>query len=88
MPGEPFDVLLDDYLRVIMRARPWARPAEEVELLPFADWLRESERSHALADDLLSLAATYAKQLELGPTRKQRLLRALCHLLDWWHIAA
>lgn len=77
--------IIDDYLHVIVRTRPWTKKREAEALTTFAAWLRGrwSNSGNWLACLTPALARHSATERGLDARERDNLLAALDNLLAW-----
>ncbi|MEW5925989.1 MAG: hypothetical protein AB1941_00745 [Gemmatimonadota bacterium] len=83
--AERLHARVDDYLRVIVRTRPWTRRAEEEALAALAEWAagdpaRLELRAPGAPD---AVAARCAAELRLAPEQQERMTAALRSFAAW-----
>lgn len=82
---DPLDVLIDDYLRAIIQARPWAKRREEEALRRLSEWV-EAQGADVAADLAIggaALAIRCGTDLNLDPAAREQLRTAVWNLARW-----
>jgi hypothetical protein len=81
----PLEGWIDEYLRVIVRTRPWTKRREEEALGTFSKWMQSHarERDADLAVRGVALAERCADDLSLDREGRERLRSAVRGLTMW-----
>jgi hypothetical protein len=76
--------VIDDYLHIIVRTRPWTKKREEELLLAFSDWFyAQPEPSYTITSVTPATTARYAQELALSSAEHEELNAVLCTLFLW-----
>lgn len=78
------EAIIDDYLHVIVRTRPWTKKREEVLLLAFCDWFYEQPGSiHVITAVSPTTTEQYAQAVGLESAEHDELNAAFYTLFLW-----
>ncbi|MDQ3389338.1 MAG: hypothetical protein M3483_07540 [Gemmatimonadota bacterium] len=80
---DALDVLIDDYLRVIVRTRPWTRRREEEALTTLLSWVNAQPGSVKTLLVTEDVVAQCADDLDLGHEARENLQLAARNLMAW-----
>ena len=77
-------VAIDDYLRLIVRTRPWTKAHEEELLEPFGTWLYEQPDAMPELDAVTpALVLRYSQSVRLSTSQRDDLDRTLYKFFLW-----